>query len=207
MMEHTPERAGPGGDSPGMVPFRFDLSDLVRRSVATLYSHLVTRPTGQALRLGIESQIGEMGELCLSVLDFTEVVVLDYSCADEAVAKLLQRYQRPDRPANAYFLARGVGEHHRETLDEVLVRHRLALVAEVAGEGLTLLGVAEPLERRTWSAVQAAGVARPDDLPRALGAEAGEVEVALETLARQRVVVPGLSPGTFHALSTFLVAD
>ncbi|NIQ53719.1 MAG: hypothetical protein GWN71_09965, partial [Gammaproteobacteria bacterium] len=66
-----------------VVPLRFDLSDLVKRSVATLYSHLVTRPTGQALRLGIESQISELGALCLTVLDFSEVVVLDYSCADE----------------------------------------------------------------------------------------------------------------------------
>lgn len=206
-MEHPPTNPGPGDGSPGMVPFRFDLSDLVRRSVATLYSHLVTRPTGQALRLGIESQIGEMGELCLSVLDFTEVVVLDYSCADEAVAKLLQRYQRPDRPANAYFLARGVGEHHRETLDEVLLRHRLALVAEVAGEGRTLLGVAEQLERRAWSAVEAAGMARPEELPERLGADAGEVEAALATLARQRVVVPGLTPGTVHALSSFLTSS
>src|SRR5690606_34547844 len=82
-----------------VVPLRFDLSDLVRRSVASLYSHLVTRPTGQALRIGIESQIAELGAICVSILDFTQVIVLDYSCADETVAKLLMRYQQPDRPA------------------------------------------------------------------------------------------------------------
>ena len=100
---------GPGH----VIPFSFDLSSLVQRSVASLYSHLVTRPTGRALRLGIESQIGEIGSVCLSVLDFTQVVVLDYSCADEAVAKLIQRYQAADRPADAYFVARGLGEQHR----------------------------------------------------------------------------------------------
>jgi hypothetical protein len=77
-----------------VVPLRFDMSDMVRRSVATLYSHLVTRPTGRRLRLGIEAQITELGALCITVLDFSEVVVLDYSCADETVAKLIQRFQR-----------------------------------------------------------------------------------------------------------------
>src|SRR5687768_7069016 len=96
-----------------VVPFSFDLHTLVQRSVASLYSHLVTRPTGRALRLGIETQIGDIGTVCLSVLDFTQVVVLDYSCADEVVAKLIQRYAAEDRPADAYFVARGLGEQHR----------------------------------------------------------------------------------------------
>ena len=88
------------GVGPVVPSFCFDLSTLVRRSVASLYSHLVTRPTGQALRLGIESQICELGTPCVSVLDFSQVAVLDYSCADETVAKLLKRYQQPD-PAPA----------------------------------------------------------------------------------------------------------
>ena len=84
-----------------VVPLRFDMSDMVRQTVATLYSHLVTRPTGQALRLGIEAQITELGALSINVLDFSEVVVLDYSCADETVAKLIKRFLLPDRPAEA----------------------------------------------------------------------------------------------------------
>src|SRR5688500_15443890 len=107
-------------DGPGsVVPLRFDLSELVQRSVATMYSHLVTRPTGRALRIGIESQITELGALCISVLDFRQVVVLDYSCADETIAKLLQRFQQPDRP-QVYFVARGVSERHREPIEAVL---------------------------------------------------------------------------------------
>lgn len=190
--------------APGMVPFRFDLSDLVRRSVATLYSHLVTRPTGQALRLGIESQIGEMGELCLSVLDFTEVVVLDYSCADETVAKLLQRYQSESRPANAYFLARGVGEHHRETLEDVLLRHGLALVAELAEEGPALLGAAEPRERAAWSVVESLGAAADADVAGRLDLRREDVAGPLASLVERRVIVPGRAAGTYHALRSFL---
>lgn len=189
---------------PGVVPLRVDLSDLVRRSVATLYSNLVTRPTGQALRLGIESQIVELGPICVSVLDFTEVVVLDYSCADETVAKLIQRYQARDRPANAYFVARGVGEHHRETLEAVLVRHSLLLVAEEARGSLDLLGSSDPVERRAWEVVEEGGAARADDVARLLGLPLAGAAAALARLAEQRVVVPSPEGAGYHALSRFL---
>ncbi len=189
---------------PGCVPFRFDLSDLVSRSVATLYSHLVTRPTGQALRLGIESQIGEPGELCLSILDFTQVMVLDYSCADETVAKLLHRYRAQDRPANAYFLARGVGDHHRETLETVLHRHRLALAAEVTGIGPQLLGAAGDLDRAAWMVVESNRCVRTEEAADLLGVEGSVAAEVLGRLAEQRALVPGSSADLYYALSAFL---
>lgn len=171
-----------------VIPFSFDLSSLVQRSVASLYSHLVTRPTGRALRLGIESQIGEIGSVCLSVLDFTQVVVLDYSCADEAVAKLIQRYQTADRPADVYFVARGLGEQHRDPIDEVLIRHDLTLVAEVAGE-FTLLGRTEPPDFAAWQALQHIGLGGVDDIARHASADAAGLTPALQRLAARRVVL------------------
>ncbi|HSM36760.1 MAG TPA: hypothetical protein VK837_10225 [Longimicrobiales bacterium] len=192
-IEHTPE----------MVPFHFDLSDHVRRSVATLYSHLVTRPTGQALRMGIESRIRESGGPCVSVLDFTEVVVLDFSCADETVAKLVRRYCEADPPAAAYFLARGVAPHHRETLDTVLIRQGMALVADVTGLGHRLLGYASRLEHRVWQAVEDAGSTTREEVATRVGdAAAG---VAADTLIARRVVVPG-SGARLHSLSRLTLA-
>ncbi|HJX27424.1 MAG TPA: hypothetical protein VJ885_05895, partial [Thermoanaerobaculia bacterium] len=64
-------------------PLAIDLTLLHRRSITSLFSSLVTRPTGRAVRTGVESQIAEMeGErsVCLSVLDFSQARVLDYSC-------------------------------------------------------------------------------------------------------------------------------
>ncbi|HUG02285.1 MAG TPA: hypothetical protein VML95_10500 [Longimicrobiales bacterium] len=187
-LEHTPQ----------VVPFHFDLSDHVRRSVATLYSHLVTRPTGQALRMGIESQIRATDGPCVSVLDFTEVVVLDYSCADETVAKLVRRYCAEDRPAPAYFMARGVAPHHRETLETVLIRQGMALVAEVTGVGARLLGYASELEHAVWRAVEEAGSLAAADLDeRIADPRAG---LAAGGLVGRRVVVPGVG-GRLHSLS------
>lgn len=184
-----------------VVPLRFDLSALVRRSVASLYSHLVTRPTGQALRIGIESQILELGAICVSILDFTQVVVLDYSCADETVAKLLARYQRPDRPADAYFIARGVADRHREALEAVLERHGLALAAEVCDVGPVLLGAATPLERQAWAALESLVRAEAADVAGALGAQAAEAARVLDRLVERRLAVKHSHSGTYFALA------
>lgn len=183
-----------------IVPLSFDLGSLVQRSVASLYSHLITRPTGQALRLGIESQIGELGEYCLSVLDFTQVAVLDYSCADEAVAKLILRYQQPDRPVEAYFLVRGLDEHHLEMIEAVLERHGLAVVAEMVASGVTLLGGVTPLERAVWLELGALGSGSAGAVAARLGAPVGEVATALGVLASYRVVIHRPGSATYHAL-------
>lgn len=189
-----------------VVPFQFDLSDLVRRSVASLYSHLITRPTGQALRLGIESQIGELGTLCLSVLDFSDVRVLDFSCADEAVAKLILRYQRPDRPADAYFVARGVGESHRGTLEAVLERHDLALVVDrrAADEGVELLGTISTLEREAWDAIEELEAADLTAIARRLGTREESTLSAVEALAERRVIVRRGGTTEYVALSRLI---
>jgi hypothetical protein len=189
-----------------VLPFSFDLSTLVPRSVASLYSNLVTRPTGRALRIGIESQIGELGTCCLSILDFTQVVVLDYSCADEAVAKLIQRYQPAERPADAYFVARGLAEQHREPIDEVLLRHGLTLVAEVEA-GFTLLGRASDLERQAWQAVQQRGMAEAGQVASDVGvAGVGDVAKALQGLASRRVLFRS-SNAAYISLTTLIPAD
>jgi hypothetical protein len=61
-------------------------------AVASLYQrNLVTRHTGRAVRLSIEGLVSELGATSLTVLDFGDVAVIDFSCADEVVAKLVLR--------------------------------------------------------------------------------------------------------------------
>src|SRR3954471_9417168 len=125
-----------------------------RRSVTSLFSNLVTRPTGRAIRSGVESQIAEMegpaATPCLSILDFSQVRVLDYSCADEIVAKLLLRFTGDERPCEAYFVVLGVQEHHEEVIEAVLERHSLLLVPRDDAGAVKLLGAATPLHRAAW---------------------------------------------------------
>src|SRR5687768_4903949 len=137
-------------------PLPIDLGGVHRRSVTSLFSNLVTRPTGRAIRTGVESQIAEMeGEpqVTLSILDFSQVRVLDYSCADEIVAKLLLRYLGDERPAEAFFIVRNVQEHHVEPIEAVLERHELLLVAVRDDGAAELLGTDDPARRAVWDAL------------------------------------------------------
>ncbi|HEX2092202.1 MAG TPA: hypothetical protein VHG28_07350 [Longimicrobiaceae bacterium] len=187
-------------------PLAIDLTLLHRRSITSLYSNLVTRPTGRAIRTGVESQIAELdGEhsVCLSILDFSQVRVLDYSCADEIVAKLLLRYQGAERPAEAFFLIRGVQEHHREPIEEVLERHGLLLVAEVEDAGFQLLGRADPLQRACWNAVLRLRRASGPEISEAAGLAREAAVSALAVLVARRVVI-AYRDGTFCSLPHFL---
>jgi hypothetical protein len=189
-------------------PLAIDLSHFQRRSVTSLFSNLVTRPTGRAIRTGVESQIAEMeaGEhpVCLSVLDFSQVRVLDYSCADEIVAKLLLRYQADDRPAEAYFVVRGLHEHHMEAVEAVLERHSLLLVSQ-GEDGFELMGAPDPLQRAVWETLLRLGRAGAAQLAREAGLGEEAALAALDAFVVRRVAAPH-SDGTVSPLPYLLEA-
>jgi hypothetical protein len=177
---------------PGVSSLAIDLTRLHRRTVTSFYSNLVTRPTGRAVRTGVESQLSEVApgaRVCLSVLDFSQVRLLDYSCADEIVAKLLLRYVPADRPSEVYFVARGLQDHHLDSVEAVLERHGLLLVC-VGEEGAArLLGAANPLERACWGALQRIGSAGAAAVAAESGLAPDSAAPALARLAAQRAAV------------------
>lgn len=176
-----------------------DLGTVLRRTVCDLYSDLVTRPTGAAVRSGIEQQLADAKERTLTVIDFTHVGLLDYSCADEIVAKLLVSYCEPagERasvarlvpPRDCYFLFKGVNDSHLDAIDAVLQRRGLALVAQ-ADDGMPLLiGTVDDRERRAWEAVTRLGRALPADIAGEVGLEEPQAEVLLIGLSRRRLIM------------------
>lgn len=179
-----------------------DLSGVLQSTVASLYSHLVTRPTGRAVRVAIESQLAEIGVTAISLIDLSEVTVLDFSCADEVVAKLLQRFLPEDRPGEAFFVFMGVGEHHRHPIDEVLQRHELqAVVADRSGV-FELIGKSSQLQIEVWDILEASRSIAKGDINSILPRE--EQQEALLQLVRNRVAY-GIEDGIgFHALSTVM---
>jgi hypothetical protein len=179
-----------------------DVGGIVRRSVASLYSHLVTRPTGRAVRLAIETQLAEVGETAFSVIDLTEVTVLDFSCADEVVAKLLLRYMKDDRPREAYFVFRGLAELHRDPIEAVLERQGLCAVAQGPGGVFELMGARSPEEGEVWRLVEEKGSVRESQLGDLL--ESG-MSGALESLVGRRLVFRART-GDVHALSRLVGA-
>jgi hypothetical protein len=160
-----------------------DLSSVLRRSVCELYSNLVTRPTGVAVRTEIELLVSEREGAALTVIDFSHVGLLDYSCADEVVAKLLLR------STNGFFICRGLHEAHVDAIETALARYELALVVEAADGARVLLGPVADEERLAWEAVVRLGRADAVSIAAALAVEPERAGSLLETLATRRVVM------------------
>lgn len=166
-----------------------DLGTVLRRTVCDLYSDLVTRPTGAAVRDGIEKQLSELGDRSLTVIDFSHVGLLDYSCADEIVAKLLMRYAADSAPRDAYFLFRGVSDSHLDAIETVLERHGLAIVAQADDGSVVLVGTVDDPERRAWEAMNRLGRAMAADLARETGIAPEAAELVLGALCRRRLAI------------------
>ncbi|HKJ01591.1 MAG TPA: hypothetical protein VJ997_04020 [Longimicrobiales bacterium] len=179
-------------------PIAIDVGHLVQRTMASLYSHLVTRPTGRAVRMAIENQLADVGDRSLSLIDFSEVTILDFSCADEVVAKLLQDYSGHER-AEAFFVFRGVHEPHRDQIEVVLQRQGLAAVAETGDGRFELLGARTPDEEGAWTKLEEMGLFSRDDLESVLPVVAHRD--ALERLVERRLVFRSPISGRYHALS------
>jgi anti-anti-sigma regulatory factor len=109
-----------------MMKNHIDVSTVLRRAVSESYSNLVTRPTGVAVRVYIEAQIQAASDCVVTVIDFSSVGMMDFSCADEIVAKLVMQHEN----GNPSFVFSGLSESHIEAIDVVLERHGMSLVSQ-----------------------------------------------------------------------------
>jgi hypothetical protein len=167
-----------------------DVSSMLRKSVCELYSNLVTRPTGAAVRCGIEQELDRIGDRALTVIDFSHVGLLDFSCADEIVAKLLLQYVSIDAPRReVYFLFRGISESHLDAIETVLERHNLALVTQHPDGQSRLIGIVDVEQRRAWEVICQLGAGASTDVADATGLSREEAERMLDTLWRRRLLI------------------
>lgn len=167
-----------------------DVSSMLRKSVCELYSNLVTRPTGAAVRCEIEQELDRIGDRALTVIDFSHVGLLDFSCADEIVAKLLLQYVSTDAPRReVYFLFRGISESHMEAIEAVLERHRLALVTQHSDGQSRLVGITDLEERRAWEIIAQLGAGASSDVASAIGLSTDAAERTLDKLWRRRLLI------------------
>ncbi len=174
---------------------RIDLAPLLRETVATPYSDLVTRPTGAALRDRIERAIDGSSHRTTQ-LDFSEVGLLDFSCADEVVAKLLLRCADDEEH---YVLLSGITDRHLDAIDHVLERHGLSVAALAHGEaGPRVLGVTTPDVVAAFQAIQRLGAGDAGRLADALGWTIERAADALQSLALRRLIQA--AGGTFRPL-------
>lgn len=178
-----------------------DVCSLLRRTECGLYSNLVTRPTGAAVRSEIEHLLRDggatRGQRTLTVIDFSNVGLLDFSCADEIIAKLLLREQ-PEGGGEGYFVFRGIHDHHLDAIEHVLERHRLAMVAEESGGEPRLVGIVAESEDAVWRALRRRGPGSAAELAAETGLGIDEARAILEGLCHRKLAMR--VEGTFLAV-------
>jgi hypothetical protein len=162
------------------------IGHLLRETVTTPYRNLVTRPTGAAVRDRIERALAR-SECHTACLDFSDIELLDLSCADEIVAKLLLAEAPPAR----FVVLRGLREDQHEAIEHVLTHHRLAIAAVPHGDGgPRLLGWVTSDARAAFACICECGPIAAGDLARALGWSEPRAAEAVDALALHRLVRP-----------------
>ena len=170
----------------------FRLHQLLRETVASPYRCLVTRPTGAAIRDRIERTIAESG-CATALLDFDDVELIDFSCADEVVAKLLLGARRE----GTYFVVRGLHRDQAEAVEHVLRHHGLAVAAVSApSERPAVLGCADADAREAFGSVCEEGPADESALADRLGWARERASGAFEALTELRLA--RLLDGALH---------
>ncbi len=164
------------------MPF-IDLRSILRRTVSGWYGDLVTRPTGKAVRCGVEEMLAEYDGEQVAVIDFSSVRLLDLSCADEIVAKLLLHH------GTRTFLLRGISEDHQDALEPVLERHGLAAVAQDRTGRIRFLGVITEQVRGVLTMLAERGSAEVEDVADHLAVPTAAAREVFDELLERRLAL------------------
>ena len=177
-----------------------DVRSALHDSIPGDYSDLVTRRTGAAVRAVIEHRLAGLADGSVVFLDFSHIGILDRSCADEFVAKLMLPLT-DDHPARGgYVVFHGINECHLESIEAVLETHGLALVVQFPDGSTRLVGAVSEDERRCWRLVMEQGLAEATHVAQLTGLPSDACHTVLEGLARRRLL--RVDGGRFHPLGS-----
>jgi len=118
---------------------KFNLYQLLKEELGNNSKDLVTRPSGQVIRERLERHIEREPNGSIISLDFSKIGVIDYSCADEIVAKLVSRLLSGEYGVK-YILLEGLNENQRENIEVAVERKDLAIMAEMKDGSRSVLG-------------------------------------------------------------------
>jgi len=162
------------------------LDQIIRAAIERPFRDLVTRSTGAAVRRHVVSALQATAE-CDAVLDFSDIGVVDFSCADEVVAKLLIEVEA--LPVTRVLL-RGLNQDHVEAIEHVLRHHGLVIVAICIGaDEPRILGDVDDDQRAVFSKLFGSGRSLVAPVAALLAWPVPRAQEALDALATRRCVL------------------
>lgn len=118
---------------------KYRLNNFIKEELGNGSNNLVTRPSGEKIRARIERDLEQEPGGAVIGLDFSRIGVIDYSCADEIVAKLVSRLLSGEY-GDKYILLTGLNENQKENIEVALERKDLAVMAEMNDGERVVLG-------------------------------------------------------------------
>lgn len=150
-------------------------------------SDLVTRRSGQVVRDRIERDISGEENGVVVALDFSKIGIIDYSCADEIVAKLMSRLLGGEY-GERFIVMIGLNETQKENIEVALERKGLAAMAAMRGGTGVLLGSLHNYLKETLDLVLEKGSITAKELSESMGMEANTSGTRLLNLYKKRLV-------------------
>jgi len=166
---------------------KYDLYKLLKEELKNGSADLVTRNSGQVIRKRIERDIAGEKEGEVVALDFSKIGVIDYSCADEIVAKLISRLISGEY-GDKHIVLSGINENQKENIEVALERKDLALMAEMKDGKKILIGSLNNYLQETLNFISKKGKITANDLSAALKLPANTSGTRLLNLYKKRLV-------------------
>lgn len=165
----------------------YNLYKILKEELKNGSSDLVTRPSGQVIRNRIERDIENEKDGEVIALDFSKIGIVDYSCADEIVAKLISRLQSGEY-GEKYIVLTGLNENQKENIEVALERKDLAIIVQMKNGKKILLGNLNNYLKETLNLILKKGKITASDLSEYLKLPANTSGTRLLNLHKKRLV-------------------
>jgi hypothetical protein len=166
---------------------KYDLYKFLKEELGNGSKDLVTRPSGEKVRRRIERDMEKEPNGAVVALDFVKIGIIDYSCADEIVAKLVSRLLGGEY-GDKYLILTGLNENQKENIEVALERKDLAVTAAMKDGRTVVLGNLNNYLKDTLAFVSVRKKATAKDLADARKLEANTSGTRLLNLYKKRLV-------------------
>ena len=167
---------------------RVKMTDIFRSAVEAREIHMVTRDTGRRVRAETTRYIGNLEEGGLLTLDFDGMGIVDYSCADEFLAKLLTRLIAGEY-GEKYVCLSNLNASQEENIAVALEKKRLSALLANPDSTWKCLGILKPYLRQTLDLVMSRETVSARELCSLLSLALNTSSTRLINLHRQRLVI------------------
>lgn len=170
-----------------MTMITYNLYKLLKEELKNGSSDLVTRQSGQVIRNRIEQDIEKEKNGEVIALDFSKIGIIDYSCADEIVAKLISRLLSGEY-GDRYIILIGLNENQKENIEVALERKDLAVIIQMRDGKKILLGSLNNYLNETLTLILKKSKITAKDLSETMNLEANTSGTRLLNLHKKRLV-------------------